>query len=196
MTVNYKSFAPPPFCKKEILRYAGAAGSDYATSVLLDEVIAEAESAFCYKVCYAELPLKITEDVCDFDVFSVKSKDLAKNLKECDGVILFAATVGVGIDRLISKYSRLSPSRAVMLDAVGSERIESLCDTFCAELSGLHNAVLAPRFSPGYGDLPLDTQRSIAAVLNMPKNIGVSLTDSLMLTPAKSVTAFAGIKKG
>ena len=39
--------------------------------------------------------------------------------------------VGADIDRLIAKHSRLSPSRALMLQAIGAERIEALCDAFC-----------------------------------------------------------------
>ena len=49
------------------------------------------------------------------------------------------------------------------------------------------------RFSPGYGDLPLEMQREVCAVLNMPKEIGVSLTDTLLMTPSKSVTAIVGV---
>ena len=50
-----------------------------------------------------------------------------------------------------------------------------------------------PRFSPGYGDLPLSLQREISRILNMPKEIGVSLTDTMLMTPSKSVTALIGV---
>ena len=88
---------------------------------------------------------------------------------------------------------RLSPARAVMLQALGTERVESLCDIFCEDFGIDNSVVLKPRFSPGYGDLSLDTQKDIFSVLNCPKNIGVYLNDSLLMSPSKSVTAFAGI---
>lgn len=50
-----------------------------------------------------------------------------------------------------------------------------------------------PRFSPGYGDLPLSAQREIFAVLDCGKRIGLMLNDSLLMSPSKSVTAFVGI---
>ena len=36
-------------------------------------------------------------------------------------------------------------------------------------------------------------RREISAILNMPKEIGVSLTDTMLMTPSKSVTALIGI---
>ena len=49
-----------------------------------------------------------------------------------------------------------------------------------------------PRFSPGYGDFPLTAQRDIFAILDCPKRIGLSLNQSLLLSPTKSVTAVIG----
>ena len=59
-----------------------------------------------------------------------------------------------------------------------------------AEREGLFTR---PRYSPGYGDLPLGLQREISRILNMPKEIGVSLTEALLMTPSKSVTALVGV---
>ena len=195
-TVLTKSYPAPEISIKEILRYAGARVPDDSISALLSDCIKEAENKLIYKVCYLELSATVSGDICDFKEFSIKSHALAKNLNGANRVILFAATVGLEIDRLIAKYSRLSPARAVMLDAFGCERIEALCDTFCADISAEYDAELKPRFSPGYGDLPLDTQVCIMSILEPQKNIGVFLTDSLMLTPSKSVTAFIAVKKG
>ena len=195
MNVIYKSYSPPPINRREILRYAGVKGAaDSETEALLDSVITEVEKELKYSVCYTVLPIKIDGNICDFGRFSLHSENLAKCLSKSEKALLFAATVGVGIDRLISKYSRLSPARALLLDAFGSERIEALCDAFCKDITGLHNVEISPRFSPGYGDLPLDTQVDIMSVLSPQKHIGLTLSDSLLLTPTKSVTAFVGTK--
>jgi cobalamin-dependent methionine synthase I len=110
-------------------------------------------------------------------------------------VLVFAATVGVGVDRAIAKYSRIAPSKAFMLSALGAERIEALCDAFCREYAFEKNVALTPRFSSGYGDCPLDVQRQIFYLLDCPKNIGLTLNDSMLMSPTKSVTAFVGIKE-
>jgi cobalamin-dependent methionine synthase I len=52
---------------------------------------------------------------------------------------------------------------------------------------------LRPRFSPGYGDFPLECQTALAGALELNKRIGITLTDSLLMAPSKSVTAVIGI---
>ncbi len=188
-----KTYIEPPFCEKEILRYAGCRGEREEISVLLKECIDEVKDKLSYKVCYRELSIKTVGDTCDFEVFSVHSEKLARNLKGCEKVILFAATVGVEIDRLIGKYGRLSPTKALLFQAIGAERIEALCDAFCADIKKEYNTGLEPRFSPGYGDLPLSAQKNIFAVLDPERRIGLTLNSSLLMSPSKSVTAFVGL---
>lgn len=188
-----KTYPQPQFCEKEILRYAGCKRMNSEISALLKSCLDEAESKLTYSVCYRELPVVINDDICDFDAFSVRSKNLAQNLKDCKSVIIFAATIGVEIDRLIAKYGRISPSKALMFQAIGAERIEALCDTFCTDIAIERNATLKPRFSPGYGDLPLDVQKDLFSLLDCSRRIGLSLNNSLLMSPSKSVTAFAGI---
>jgi 5-methyltetrahydrofolate--homocysteine methyltransferase len=55
------------------------------------------------------------------------------------------------------------------------------------------NEYLTMRFSPGYGDVPLIASEGILEILNAKKRIGMGLTESSMLIPIKSVTAFIGI---
>ncbi len=193
MEVITKTYPAPNMNVHEALRYAGCARENFEMLELLRSCVDEAESLFIYKVCYCILDTKIQDNICDFGYFSVQSEKLAKNLSGCEHVLLFAATVGTALDRLIAKHTRLSPARAVMLQALGSERVESLCDMFCMEFELENRIALKPRFSPGYGDLSLDVQKDIFSVLNCPKNIGVYLNDSLLMSPSKSVTAFAGI---
>lgn len=189
-----KNYNPPSFRKGEILRYAGCPKDDNTFSLLINDCIKEVEKSIIYKVCYCNIPLKISDNLCDFGVFKLKSKDLSTCLKNCDNVILFSATVGLGIDRMITKYSRISPLKALIFQAIGAERIESLCDLFCEDMKNKLGAELTPRFSCGYGDLSLNTQKDIFKILNCEKNIGLYLNDSLLMSPTKSVTAFVGIK--
>lgn len=192
------SFKEPSINKKEIMRYMSSQGGGDEILGLIDECLTEVREKLQYKVCYTVLPVKSDGSVVTMPCGEIESKNLAKNLQGCGRVIVFAATVGVGIDRLITKYSRLSPAKALCFQAIGAERAEALCDAFCEKMRSEikeSGEILRPRFSPGYGDLPLETQKMIFSLLDCPKRIGVTLGDSLLMSPSKSVTAFVGITR-
>lgn len=191
--INLRTFDEPPFNEREILRYAGCRQEEVETLKLVRSCIKEAEDIFSYKVCYTKAPVTVKDDDCDFGAFCVNSKNLAKNLSGCREAVIFAATVGVGIDRLITRYTRLSPARALIFQAIGAERIEALCDAFCNSMETEFGS-LRPRFSPGYGDVPLTVQNDIFELIDPSRKIGLCLNDSLLMAPTKSVTAFAGIE--
>lgn len=178
----------PPFCEREALRYAGVRDADELTRRLLYECLDEVKDVLTYRVCWRELPMR--EAVC------LHSDSLQRTLGGCERALLFGATVGVELDRRIARYGRVSPTKALLLQAIGTERIEALCDAFCAAFVAESGVGLTPRFSPGYGDLALDVQRKVFALLDCPRKIGLTLTDSLQMSPSKSVTAFAGITDG
>ena len=154
--------------------------------------IEELTPALKPRICYELYPISLNGDEIDLGFTHIVSRDLAKNLRPCKKIVLVAATVGLDVDRLISKYSRLSPPRALILQAAGAAAVESLLDTFSSELEA-EGLSLRPRFSCGYGDLPLSLQKDIFAALDCSKSIGVSLTDSFLMTPTKSVSAIIGI---
>ena len=193
--VSVKYMDAPPFCEKEALRYAGCG---QASKEIRDGILAamkEAETGLRYGVCFCELPLSICEDRCEMGELTVASSHLAKALCGCERVLLFGATVGVEIDRLIARYGRTSPAKGLLMQAVGAERIEALCDAFCKEYEKENRVRLGARFSAGYGDCPLEIQRDILRVLDCQKRIGLCLNQSMLLSPSKSVTAFVGIKE-
>ncbi len=191
---EFRNIETPPVNLKEVLRYAGCKEADENILKLLDEALSEALPVLAFKVCFSEISVNISGDVCDFGVFSLSSKDLAKNLSGCQKVLIFGATLGVGIDRLITKYAKISPSKALMLQAIGAERIEALCDAFCKQVEIEKSVALRPRFSPGYGDLGLSVQADIINLLEASKKIGLTLNNSLLMSPTKSVTAFVGVQ--
>lgn len=196
MQVLVREFIAPPVNRREILRYAGVRGeADPTLSALLDACLGEMAAGLCYRVCYAEVPVAAVDAQLDLGAFRTKSADLAKCLAGCDKAILFVATVGPLPDRMVARYGTVAPTRALLCQAIGAERIEALCDAFSAAAEKEHGAVLRPRFSPGYGDLSLTVQGNIFRVLEPARRIGVSLTDGLLMAPTKSVTAIIGIKK-
>ena len=194
-TIVYKkSYSAPPIDRREALRYAGARGDSDELSALLDRCIEESEGILSYSLCYAEFPLTRVENSLDFGFAEVRSEKLSAHLEGCSRIIILAATVGIELDRLIAKYSRISPAKALLLQGLGAERIEALADNFCGDLvaGGL---VITPRFSAGYGDLSLELQRDIFRVLDCQRKIGLTLNESLLMSPTKSITAIIGIKE-
>ncbi len=179
-----KTYGAMPYDRREILRYAGCSAETDEISSLMEECIGEADGILCYKVCYGVFPYN----------GECISSALSKNLSGCSRVVLFATTVGLPLDRLIMRYGKISPSKALMLQAIGAERIESLCDAFCRDIRAKLSSELKPRFSPGYGDLPLEIQRDIFRVLDCSRKIGLTLNESMLMSPTKSVTAIVGIK--
>jgi len=188
-----KSYTELPVSQKEILRYAGVRTDEPNTLKLMNDCLEEVKSSLSYKVCYIETDLTIDGSSCDFGIFKLSSEKLARNLSHCHKALIFAATVGIRLDHFISRYGHIAPSKALMMQAIGAERIEALCNRFCKDMKEEIGAELKPRFSPGYGDLPLKVQKNIFNVLNPSKHIGLTLNDSLLMSPTKSVTAFVGI---
>ncbi len=176
----------------EVIRYAGGGKDEGELKKMLDECIAEVLPLLSYRVCYKEFDIKTAENLLDIGFCSVESASLVKNLSGCKKIILFAATVGIGIDRLIMKYGKISPAKGLIMQAIGAERIEALCDAFCEKIRE-EGYVLRPRFSPGYGDLPLLLQKEIFATLEPEKLIGLTLSESILMSPTKSVTAIIGV---
>jgi hypothetical protein len=127
-----KLYEAPPFSPREALRYARASASSPRLDELMFDCLAECEGVLNYKIAYCELSFTIIGDFCDFGAFSVRSRALSENLASAKKVILFVASVGARIDRLIEKYERISPLRALMVSAIGSERVEALADAFMA----------------------------------------------------------------
>ena len=193
-TTITKTFLPPSLNRKEILRYASVNSPTSEYDDLIDDCLKEASPHLKYTVCYRELRIAHDGEYLDLGFAKVLSRDLKKNLDGCDKAILFGATIGISLDRLIAKYSMSAPSKALIFDALGSERIESLCDAFCAYLSD-EGFLQRPRFSAGYGDLSISLQKDICDTLNTQKHIGLCLNESMLMSPSKSVTAIIGIKK-
>ncbi|MBQ9679985.1 MAG: hypothetical protein IJV48_04790 [Ruminococcus sp.] len=189
-------FDPPAWDRAEIMRYARIRGADDSYRDLIDECIREAESVLSYRVCYATEDIQRDNELICFGNIETTSQTIKKAIGNSQQVLVFAATVGAPFDRLLQRYSLLSPSKALILQAIGAERVESLCDAFCAQANRdltVSKKRLTRRVSPGYGDIPLDMQRDIFALLDCPRKIGLTLDESLLMSPSKSVTAICGI---
>lgn len=181
--------------RKEALRYLGAKPNDKQAENLVD---------IAYLKLRNEVQARhiIQKHSCIVDAEGVTldcgvrftSADLARHLKGCSEVLLLAATLGSKVDVAIRRTALESVAEGAAAQAVGAALIESYCDSVQSKAD---TGALAqrPRFSPGYGDWSLEEQKLLFSVLNCSKNIGLSLTDGMMMAPSKSVTAVIGLSE-
>ncbi len=124
-------------------------------------------------------------------------EDLKAHLAGCTRAVLFCATLGAEVDTLIRRAERLDMARALTLDCCASAAVEAVCDQIETELQGKFPGCSFPfRYSPGYGDLPLEIQGPLLDLLDAPRRAGLCATGNHLLTPRKSVTAVLGVAEG
>ena len=131
-----------------------------------------------------------------FPDVQIHSKNLARNLQGCSEVCLMAATLGIGPDRLIARASAIRMSDAVIYQAAAAAMVETYCDEVNERIrqdAAQRGMYCRPRFSPGYGDFPIAHQRDFSRLLDTPRKIGLTVTESCLLAPIKSVTAVIGL---
>ena len=186
--------------RSEALRYLGYKGGapDERTLNIIDDCEQTLIEAASPKYLYRRFDLSFTESgiVVGDTGITLTGKSIDTHLDGCSSVVLMCATISSGVDRLIRRYQATDMTRAVITDALASAAIEQVCDHADEEIdSRFPDEYKTWRFSPGYGDLPLDLQGDFLRVLNAQKMIGLTLGESTMLIPTKSVTALIGISK-
>lgn len=185
---------------KEAVRYLGYGrhAIDDRTFEMIQDSFRELENSSDARFVYRIFEIsRRKQDCLKIGTMPIKSQNLYKNLKDCNRAILFAATLGLQVDRAIKTYTVTDVSRAVVMQACAAAMLEEFCDLKVEEIScelreGLY---LRPRYSPGYGDFPITHQREILEMLEASKRIGLTLTQANMLVPMKSVTAVVGISE-
>ncbi len=188
-----RSYIIPKYDTDQILRYARTVKNDKNTICVVQDCIAELADKCKMQVCYEICDVTSHGEVFSISDINIDSKALQEHLTGCNKAVIFVATAGLYIDRMIQKYVDISPLKAYIFQAIGAERIEALCDIFEAEMKNIYMDITS-RFSPGYGDLSLQIQRDIFDLIDIPKAIGVTLNESMLMSPSKSVSAIIGIR--
>ncbi|MCD8049911.1 MAG: hypothetical protein LUG52_10050 [Clostridia bacterium] len=184
--------------KNEVLKYLGYRGGEKDGNVMakIDEMAKLVIDAARPQACHMVLKI-ISHEPLETErlggVFT--GEDIKRHLKECSECVLMAATLGSETEKLLRRLSVTDMADAVIFDACASSAIENVCDNYTREIEEEYrkkNMFLTERFSPGYGDLPLETQRFVTDALQTEKRIGLCLNRSMMMQPSKSVTAIIG----
>jgi hypothetical protein len=120
--------------------------------------------------------------------------DIAAHLKSSTEIIMMAVTLGQEVEKHINKLSYVDLTKSVILDSVASAAVESLADDISEKLAEEYKPrFLTDRFSPGYGDMPIEVQKKFMELLNTKSKIGLGVSSSGILQPRKSITAIMGI---
>ena len=182
--------------RDEILRYLGYRGQTLSPE--LQAQIDRAEAALCAviqpRLVYTVLP--VAEGT--VKGLTLSGRDIAAHLTGCHEAVLMAVTLGAEAEQLLYRRQVTDMADAVIMDACASAAVENVCDNFEQDLrrqTEQAGRYLTGRFSPGYGDLPLETQRSLCGVLDTARRIGLTVSGDCLLHPLKSVTAILGISE-
>ncbi len=149
-------------------------------------------SAIDCKMAAVRVPVSVFGSEITLGDMKLESENLSYALGESKEAFVFAVTLGMGAERLLIRLSRLSVSEHFIADALLSAYAEAAADR-AQEILNTY-AKTKKRFSPGYGDLPLEIQPMILKALDSEKTLGITITEGLLMKPQKSITAIVGIE--
>lgn len=173
--------------RTEVLRYMGQQGDDAHITETADWAMQRIMEVAVPRWKWIE---------CDFNALPLSGNDIQRHLAGCDRMVVLCATLGAAVDREIRLTERRSMLRALALDAAAGDAIEKVCDAVEDEIRlhfGQAGHYVTGRYSPGYGDLPITLQPHILTLCDTARRIGLSVTQTNILTPRKSVTALLGV---
>lgn len=187
--------------RSEILRYLGygTASPDERTAELIETCCAEISGLLQCRSVWRPFAFDTGSDGVRFQNaggFVLRGEDIRRHLADCRECVLMAATLGNAVDRRITALQVTDMTHALVLDCCATAAIEAYCDEVqeaVHQYAREQGAAITFRYSPGYGDLPIDCQRSFVALLDAPRRIGLTASTENILIPRKSVTAVIGI---
>jgi len=128
----------------------------------------------------------------------LRGSSMEKLLADSFAVALMAVTIGPELERRVSEESEAgNMERSLVFDVVGSEAVEAAANSLNSHIvvqARQAKAALTRRFSPGYGDLPVDFQRDIYLELSLGE-LGIEINEKNILFPQKTITAVIGVEK-
>lgn len=184
-----RSTREPMHARREMLRYLGYRGQAIASDLetRISEVAARCEEIARPMAVWRTFPPEAVR---------LPGNDIVRHLDGAIEVVLMAVTLGHGVDRELRRLSLTDPLEQVIFDAAATAAVERLADKTEAEIrteAAERGLFCSWRFSPGYGDLPLDVQPDVLARLNAARFLGITCTPSHLMVPTKSVTAVVGV---
>lgn len=195
--------ARPP--RAEVLSAQELPGEDELAPrlrALLDDAFADFDARAEPRAVVVDLSREDFEGVLDGLAGPGKETVIGLVYPRGEAFALFVATLGAPVcDRIGELFAANDLGRGWMLDAVASAAADRLADLLAArledELVGRgHSAPRVLPYSPGYCGWTVRGQERLFARVR-PEEIGVTLNDSCLMTPIKSVSGVlvAGAKE-
>ena len=188
---------PTPTMIDDALRFMDVPPQERHGDIALqvEQTFLELEEVIRPRGVWGRFPVDVRPDGIAVAGFTVPGADLGKLLARCKECFLMAVTLGSEADRAILRAQKRNMLDGMMLDACASVRADAFCDETEAQVMAELGSgeYLTMRYSPGYGDAPLQVSEDIIAALDATRRIGLSMTKSFMMTPVKSITAFIGV---
>jgi hypothetical protein len=186
--------------KEEVLRYLGYKGQEIDGNMnqMIDECREEIKKIISPRVIYEYKDIKQLDEgveVINTSLILI-GKDIREHLKNSKKCVLMAVTLGNEVEKKTRLYEKTNLTKALILDACATTAVEEVCDAVektVKEKAILDGMDITFRYSPGYGDLPLDVQNTFLRALDAQKKIGLTVSENNLLFPRKSVTAIIGI---
>ncbi|MDZ7371156.1 MAG: methionine synthase [candidate division KSB1 bacterium] len=130
----------------------------------------------------------------EFDIGRI----IGAQLRRSTSVAVFVCTIGPQMERLAAEKMRRGDYLAgYAVDLVASEAVETAMDKIHAYLEAEQKSLglnITNRYSPGYCGWKVDEQHKLFSLL--PKGFcDISLNDSALMTPIKSISGMIGIGK-
>lgn len=186
-------------CYRDAARFLGAKTAEDRAGLM--PILREAESivlaAAREKHILREAPVSVLGNQFTLDSLApIPSPDLCRLFAGSDRAVAVAITLGAEMDSTIRRYLLVKPGLGAAIGALASAYVDDLLDQLMAQENARlmeRGLALSPRFSPGYGDVPLSWQKPFTAFLHTEK-IGVRLTEQCLMIPEKSITALAAVR--
>ena len=152
---------------------------------LADSALALIDAKAMYKICYIEEKL---EDGILVEGLTFKSRVLRKNLDQVERIFPYVVTIGPRFEEEMRKSTDIL--KKYYLDILGTLALTSARNHFQNHLKSKYALEKMSFMSPGsLADWPIQEQRPLFELLgDVDKSVGVTLTSSLLMLPAKSVS--------
>lgn len=179
-------------------RYLGVQTAEQAAVLL--PLLSRAESALMPEINFQQqvmrFPVSIQGGRFTLSALPpVESPQLCRLFENASEGLAAAVTLGAGVDNLIKRLMLTDPALGAAVSALASAYADEGMEGVMAAQQGLlpDGLCLSPRFSPGYGDLPLSYQKPLTDAMACWR-IGIRLTESCLMLPEKSITALCAIR--
>jgi len=186
--------------KKEALRYMGYSGQKIDDNIqkLLDDCIREVMDISTKSYIYEMFDIERSKEGLHLkgSTLILEGEAINAHLLKAEKCAVMAVTLGLQVDMRIAFYSKTDLTKSLVFDACATAAAEALCDIVQSEIAAKAMTMgleITSRFSPGYGDFSIGIQKEIVKVLRAYEKIGLSVNESSIMIPRKSVTAVIGM---